>query len=83
MAYGWTTYDANNDGETWDLGSNLWGQNPNYVHSGSDCLASISYSNYLGSITPDNWTLLAGGLDTGRRCHADILCLGIQPHKIC
>lgn len=55
-AYGWTTYDANNDGETWDLGSNLWGQNPNYVHSGSDCLASISYSNSLGSITPDNWT---------------------------
>ncbi|MGI6222226.1 MAG: choice-of-anchor J domain-containing protein [Prevotella sp.] len=55
-AYGWTTYDGNNDGETWDLGSNLWGENPNYVHSGLDCLASISYSNNLGSITPDNWT---------------------------
>jgi hypothetical protein len=55
-AYGWTTYDGNNDGETWNLGSNLWGETPNYVHSGKDCLASISYSNNLGSITPDNWT---------------------------
>lgn len=55
-AYGWTTYDGNSDGETWDLGSNLWGDNPNYVHSGKNCLASISYSNNLGSITPDNWT---------------------------
>lgn len=56
-AYGWSTCDRNKDGETWDLGSNLWGENPNYVHSGIQCLASISYSNNLGSITPDNWSL--------------------------
>lgn len=55
-AYGWTVYDGNNDGETWNLGTNLWGEVSSYVHSGIQCLASISYSNYLGSITPDNWT---------------------------
>lgn len=56
-AYGWTTVDADKDGETWNLGANLWGDRPEYCHSGSDCLASVSYSNYLGSVTPDNWTL--------------------------
>ncbi len=56
-AYGWSTYDADQDGETWNLGANLWGDNPEYCHSGSDCLASISYSNNLGAVTPDNWTL--------------------------
>ena len=56
-ATGWGTIDANRDGETWDLGSNLWGDEPRYVHGGKDCLASISYSNSLGSITPDNWTV--------------------------
>lgn len=55
--YGWTVYDANNDGETWDLGTNLWGEMPSYVHSGIQCLASVSKSYYLGSITPDNWAL--------------------------
>lgn len=55
-AYGWSIADGNNDGETWDLGTNLWGDVPTYVLSGNECLASISYSNYLGSITPDNWT---------------------------
>lgn len=55
-AYGWTVIDANNDGESWNLGTNLWGEVPRYVHSGIQCLASISYSNDLGSITPDNWT---------------------------
>ncbi len=57
VAYGWTTADADNDGETWNLGSNLWGDRPEYCHSGNECLASVSYSNYLGAITPDNWTL--------------------------
>lgn len=56
-AQGWGTYDDDNDGETWNLGYNLWGDNPNYVHSGHECLASVSYSNSLGSITPDNWTI--------------------------
>lgn len=56
-AYGWTTEDADGDGETWDLGSNLWGEYADYCHSGTQCLASVSYSNYLGAITPDNWAI--------------------------
>lgn len=56
-AAGWTAADPDGDGETWNLGSNLWGDRPEYCHSGSQCLASISYSNYLGAIEPDNWTL--------------------------
>ncbi len=56
-AYGWSTVDADTDGETWDLGSNLWGNRPEYCHSGSECLASVSYSNYLGAVEPNNWTL--------------------------
>ncbi len=56
-AAGWATADPDGDGETWDLGSNLWGDRPEYCHSGSQCLASISFSNYLGAIEPDNWTL--------------------------
>ena len=56
-AYGWSTYDADKDGETWNLGSNLWGEYAEYCHSGKQCLASVSYSNNLGAVTPDNWTL--------------------------
>ncbi|MGM9687779.1 MAG: choice-of-anchor J domain-containing protein [Alloprevotella sp.] len=55
-AYGWSVLDNDKDGETWDLGTNLWGQVPQYCHSGKQCLASVSYSNYLGAVTPDNWT---------------------------
>lgn len=57
VAYGWSTVDEDKDGETWNLGSNLWGDRPEYCHSGSECLASISYSNSLGAVTPDNWSL--------------------------
>lgn len=56
-AYGWSIFDANEDGETWNLGYNLWGDRPEYCHSGSQCLASVSYSNYSGSVTPDDWTI--------------------------
>ena len=55
-AYGWTIHDNDGDGETWNLGSNLWGENASYCHSGTQCLGSVSFSNYLGAITPDNWT---------------------------
>lgn len=55
-AYGWTTADPDHDGETWNLGTNLWGERAEYAHSGVQCLASISYSNNLGAIEPDNWT---------------------------
>ena len=57
QAYGWSTADVDGDGETWNLGSNLWGEQPQYCHSGKECLASISYSNNLGAVTPDNWTM--------------------------
>ena len=56
-AAGWSAADPDGDGETWNLGSNLWGNRPEYCHTGSQCLASVSYSNYLGAIEPDNWTL--------------------------
>lgn len=56
-AYGWLIYDRDKDGECWNLGSNLWGTNDDYVHEGHDCLASISKSYSLGSITPDNITI--------------------------
>lgn len=56
-AYGWGTVDRDHDGETWNLGSNLWGDRPEYCHSGSQCLTSISYSNDLGAVTPDNWAM--------------------------
>ena len=56
-AYGWSTVDPDGDGETWNLGSNLWGDQPQYCHSGKECLASISYSYNLGAVTPDNWTI--------------------------
>lgn len=56
-AYGWSTVDADQNSEAWDLGSNLWGNRPEYCHSGSQCLASVSYSNWYGPVIPDNWTL--------------------------
>lgn len=56
-AYGWSTYDADKDGEGWNLGYNLFGGDfPEYCHSGKQILGSASYSYYNGDITPDNWT---------------------------
>lgn len=56
-AYGWTTYDADMDGEGWNLGYNLFGGDfPEYCHSGKQLLGSASYSYYNGDITPNNWT---------------------------
>lgn len=55
-AYGWSIYDADKDGETWDLAYNLFGGDyPQYCHSGKSLIASASYSYYNGDITPDNW----------------------------
>ncbi len=57
-ANGWTTYDADKDGEGWDLGYNLFGGDfPEYCHSGKQILGSASYSYTNGDITPDNWTI--------------------------
>jgi hypothetical protein len=55
-AEGWTMYDADNDGEGWNLGSKLFGAfYPPYCHSGREILGSASYSYTNGDITPDNW----------------------------
>lgn len=56
-AQGWSIYDADKDGESWNLGYNLFGGDyPEYCHSGKEILGSASYSYYNGDITPDNWT---------------------------
>lgn len=54
-ANGWSFYDADKDGDCWNLGYNLWGNNPEWCHSGSDCFGSPSWSPYYGAIEPDNW----------------------------
>lgn len=57
-AYGWSAYDADKDGEGWNLGYNLFGGDfPEYCHSGKQILGSASYSYNNGDITPDNWTI--------------------------
>ena len=53
-AYNWTLYDADGDGNCWNLGTNMWGTYYDdgwYTHAGSQCLASAS-----DWYTPDNWT---------------------------
>lgn len=54
-AQGWSFYDADGDGDCWNLGFNLWGDAPQWVHSGHDCFGSTSYSPYVGAVAPDNW----------------------------
>lgn len=54
-AIGWSFYDADKDGECWNLGYNLWGENPAWVHEGLDCFGSASQSIYGNAIEPDNW----------------------------
>lgn len=53
----WSSYDADGDGDAWNLGYNLWGINPEWVHEGSDCFGSTSYSPWNGAIEPDNWLI--------------------------
>ena len=53
----WTSYDADGDGDAWNLGYNLWGLNPAWVHDGNDCFGSTSYNYYQGAIEPDNWLI--------------------------
>ncbi len=55
-AYGWMVLDNDRDGDTWKLGWNLWGDRPEYVLSGHECLGSASASAYDGAYKPDNWT---------------------------
>ena len=53
----WSTYDADGDGDGWNLGYNLWGINPEWVHEGDECFGSTSYSPYYGAVQPDNWLI--------------------------
>jgi len=55
QATGWSFYDADGDGLCWNLGYNLWGVNPEWVHEGSECFGSVSYDPYTGGINPNNW----------------------------
>ena len=56
-AYGWTLFELDGDGMSWNLGSNLWGERSEYCHTGVDCLGSISYDPSYGALNPDNWTV--------------------------
>ena len=48
---GWTTIDADGDGNCWDKTDNI----PDYAHGGSVFMSSASYHNDKGVLTPDNW----------------------------
>ena len=53
---GFTLIDSDNDGNNWDP-TYLYGQG--YGHNGSDgMIASASYDNNSGALTPDNWMIL-------------------------
>lgn len=52
---GWTTVDNDGDGYTWDA-SFLY-QNEGAAHAGDGMIASASYINNLGALTPDNWLI--------------------------
>jgi len=51
---GWTIVDADGDSYNWDVST------PYTVftcHSGVGCIASASYVNNVGALTPDNWLI--------------------------
>ena len=53
---GFTFVDSDNDGNNWDP-TYLYGQG--YGHNGSNgMIASASYDNNSGALTPDNWMIL-------------------------
>lgn len=59
---GWTVIDANNDGYTWTLTSEVPSKWPFYAnmdldwyHTGSNAVVSGSYINGVGSLTPDEY----------------------------
>ena len=53
----WTTIDADGDGYTWILASDLMGSGSSYTahNSSADMICSESYSNTAGTLTPDNY----------------------------
>ena len=59
---GWTVIDANNDGYTWTLTSEVpdkWAfyanMNLDWYHTGSNAVVSGSYINGVGALTPDEY----------------------------
>ena len=54
-AMGWKVFDNDGDGITWRLGWNFWGERPEYVRSGIQCIGSASSSDYDLPFNPDNW----------------------------
>lgn len=56
-AHGWMTYDADQDGSCWNLGTNLWGERPEWVHGGIQCFASPSVGTSGETLVPDNWAI--------------------------
>ena len=48
----WTALDADNDGYTWDANEF---SNEGLAHTGNGVVASASYINGIGVLTPDNW----------------------------
>ena len=47
---GWTVIDNDGDGYSWEIA------NPQFTtHTGAGCIASASYINNVGAVTPDNW----------------------------
>lgn len=51
---GWITLDQDGDGYTWDAETPL---NAFTTHTGAGCIASASYINNVGALTPDNWLI--------------------------
>ncbi|MBR1990988.1 MAG: choice-of-anchor J domain-containing protein [Bacteroidales bacterium] len=51
---GWITLDQDGDGYTWDAETPL---NAFTTHTGASCIASASYINNVGALTPDNWLI--------------------------
>ena len=50
---GWTTIDADGDGEGWEFMTGF----SDYAHSGDGLATSASYINYVGPLEPDNWLI--------------------------
>ncbi|MBP5649964.1 MAG: choice-of-anchor J domain-containing protein [Bacteroidales bacterium] len=53
---GWTIVDSDGDNYNWDM--EYWSAtSTNPAHTGSNCIASASYINNIGALTPDNWLI--------------------------
>ena len=59
---GWDNIDDDGDGFAWEIkeGVNAW-----VPHSGDFCIASASYINDIGALTPDNWLITPSLTPTG------------------